>query len=65
MCFARYPRKILHNLHRCARNYRASQNVVPRLCSCCGGAIDSIILVFTQLHRSGLNVEFETLYDSI
>ena len=39
--------------------------IVPRLCSYCGGAVDSIISVFTQLHRSGFNLEFETLFESI
>ena len=38
---------------------------VPRLCDCCGGAIDTIISVFIQLHRSGFNLEFETLRESI
>ena len=28
-------------------------------------AVNSIISVFTQLHRSGFNSEFETLYESI
>ena len=34
-----------------------------RLCGCFGGAIDSIILISTQLHRSSFNLEFETLYE--
>ena len=38
---------------------------VTSLCGCCGGAVDLIILVFTQLHRSGFNLEFETLYESV
>ena len=38
---------------------------VPGLCGCCGGDINSIISSFTQLHRSGFNLEFETLYESI
>ena len=39
--------------------------IVPRLRGCYGGAIDSIISVFIQLHRSGFNLEFETLFESI
>ena len=35
---------------------------MPRLCGYCGGAIDSIISLFTQLHRSGLNLEFENFF---
>ena len=42
-----------------------SKTCVPHLCGYCGGAVDSIISVFTQLHRSSLNLEFETLYESI
>ena len=38
---------------------------MPCLCGYCGGAVDSIIPVFTQLHRSGFNLEFETLYESV
>ena len=38
---------------------------MPRLCGCCGGAVDSIISVFTQLHRSSFNLEFETSYESM
>ena len=38
---------------------------VPRLCVCYGGAIDSIILVFTQMHRLGFNLEFDALFESI
>ena len=30
-----------------------------------GGAVDSIISVFTQLHRSDFNFEFKTLFESI
>ena len=41
------------------------KKIVPRLCSCCGGAVDSIISVFTQLHRTGSNLEFEILLESI
>ena len=39
--------------------------IVPCLCGYCGGAVDSIISVFTQLHRSGFNLEFQTLFESI
>ena len=42
-----------------------SQKIVSRLCGCCEGAVDSIISDFTQLHRSGLNLEFENLLESI
>ena len=38
---------------------------MPRLCDYCGGAVDSIILGFKQLHRSGFNLEVETLCESI
>ena len=46
-------------------NCRVSQKVVPCLCACCGGDVDSIISVFTQLHRSSFSLEFQTLYESI
>ena len=39
--------------------------VVPRLCGCREGAVDSIIFDFTQLHRSSFNLEFKTLHESI
>ena len=39
--------------------------IVPRLYGHCGGAVDSIISIVTQLHRSGFNLEFETLFESI
>ena len=42
--------------------YRVSQKLVPGLCGCCEGAVDSII---SQLSRSGFNLEFETLHESI
>ena len=46
------------------------RSCVPRkLCSvcncCCGGAVDSVISVCTQLHRSGFNLDFETSFESI
>ena len=39
--------------------------IVPCLCDDCRGAVDSIMSAFTQLHRSGFNLEFETLFGSI
>ena len=33
---------------------------VPHLCGYCGGDVDSIIAIFTLLHRSGFNLEFES-----
>ena len=42
-----------------------SQKSVQRLCGRCGGAVDLIISIFTQLHMSGLDLEFETLLESI
>ena len=44
---------------------RVSQKIVPRLCCCCGGAVGSIVSVFIHFHRSGFNLEFETLYELI
>ena len=44
---------------------RCPKKIVPRLCGCYRGALNSIILVFTQLHRSDFNLEFATLYESI
>ena len=41
------------------------QKIVRCLYVCFGGAMDSIIFVFTQLHRSGFNLEFETLFESV
>ena len=38
--------------------------IVPFLRGCCGGAVDSVISLSRQLHRSGFNLDFETLYDS-
>ena len=45
--------------------YRVSKMIVSHLRGYCGGALDSIISVFTLLDRLGFNLEFETLYDSI
>ena len=39
--------------------------IVPCLCGYRGGAVDSIISVFTQLHRSGFNLEFEISFESV
>ena len=33
-----------------------SYKMILRLCGCCGGAVDSIMSAFTQLHRSGFSV---------
>ena len=52
---------LLHALHR---HTGCPKKTVSRLYVCCGGAVDSIISIFTQLHRSSLNLEFETLYES-
>ena len=38
---------------------------LPRLCSYSGGAAYLIVVVFTHLHGSGFNLEFETLFKSI
>ena len=45
--------------------YRVSQNNCALFVCYCGGAVDSIISVFTQLHRSAFNLKFETLFESI
>ena len=42
-----------------------AKKIVPHLCGCSGGAVDSIISVFTQLHKSDFNLELLTLYESI
>ena len=44
---------------------KVSQKIVPCLCGCCGGAVNATISAFSQLHRSGFNLEFETLFESI
>ena len=38
---------------------------MPRLCGHCGEAVTLIISIFTYKHRSGFNLEFETLFESI
>ena len=45
--------------------YSVSQTIVRCLSGYCGGAIDLIITIFTQLHRSAFNLEFETVLESI
>ena len=37
---------------------------VPHLCGCCGGIVASIVLIFTLLHRSGSNIEFEVSFEA-
>ena len=44
---------------------RCPKNTVRRFSGCCGGAADSIVMVFTQLHWPGLDLEFLTLFESI
>ena len=46
---------------------RFIQGVPKKLCLCgyCGGAVDSIISNFTQLHRSSFILKLEILYKSI
>ena len=39
--------------------------VASRLCGYCGGAVVLTISLLTQLHRSGFNLEIETLFESI
>ena len=39
--------------------------IVPRLCAYCGGAVDSLISISTQLHWSGFNLDIEILFESI
>ena len=41
------------------------KKIVPCLYGYCGGAVDSIISIFTQLHRSGFNLEFEALFEPL
>ena len=44
---------------------RVSENIVPRLCGYCGGAVASIVSVCTQLYVSGFNLEFEILFEPV
>ena len=39
--------------------------IVPCSCNCCGGDVDRIISVFTKLHQSGFNLEYETYFESV
>ena len=41
------------------------KKIVLRLCGYCGGAVDPIISVFSQSHKSSFNLELETLFESI
>ena len=50
---------------RSAYTVQGVPKLVPRLCGCYGGAVDSITSVFIQLYRSDFNLEFETLFESI
>ena len=45
--------------------YTVSKTIVPHLRGYCGGAVDSVISVLTQLHRQDFNLESETLRESI
>ena len=45
--------------------YRMSQNIVPNLCGCCGGALSFVIPYSAKLHRIGFVLEFVTLFESI
>ena len=61
--FASRRKALLADVTLC--KYRVSQKIVLCLSGCCRGAADSIISVFTKLHRSGFNLAFEILYESI
>ena len=39
--------------------------IVLRFCGYCEGAVDPVALFVTLLHRSGFNLEFKTLFESI
>ena len=52
-------------LENCVKVYIGFPKKVSCLCSCCGGAVDSILSIYVQLHRSGFNLEFETMFESI
>ena len=45
--------------------HRVLKKFVPYLYGCCGGAVASFVWEFTQLHRPGLNLNFETLIKSV
>ena len=38
----------------------AKRKIVPRLCGYCGGGVDSVIAIFTQLHWSSFNLKFKS-----
>ena len=38
---------------------------MAKMRGCCGGAVALIVWFFKQLHKSGFNLEFETLLESI
>ena len=61
-CFIFVTREV--NRVECTRVQGVPQNV-PRLCGYCRGAVDSTISVFTRMHRSSFNLEFETSFESI
>ena len=46
------------------KGYRVPPKIVFRLVGCYGGAIDLIVLIFTQLHRSGLSLVFKAMFKS-
>ena len=45
--------------------YKGCLKNCARLCGCCGGAVDKIILLFAQFYRSVFSLEFEILFESI
>ena len=38
------------------------KEIMPNVCGCSGGAIRSIVLFLTKLHKKRLNLESETLF---
>ena len=58
-------RQFFINLFLTWASTECPKKIVPRLCGCCEGAVDSVISLFIQLHRSSFNLEFETLFESI
>ena len=63
--FLFHNKQVKFQLNAYSIYYRASHKVFARLYGYCGGSVDPIPSVFTQLHRSGFNLIFETLYESI
>ena len=51
--------------YMCVYSTGCPKIIVPCLCGYCGGAVDSIISVLIQLHRSSFNLEFEIFFESI